>query len=274
MKKLLLLVFTLSTTFLYAQDLIKVKGNREVTTEISPLEPFETIEINGDFEIEIVPGPSPQVEITTDSNLHQYLAASVLDGKLVVTTTVKIRTKKEMKFRIVYGPNLKTIIVTDDAELSSITNLEFENLQLNIQKDAKVYLTASVNDLVLNVEGSSKSELNLTGQRAVINFKDKTRCEALIKYDNLEVNMKDSADAKIEGDINTGKLYLSDRSTFKGKNLVFKDLELLIKNKATGEVNVKSNLRLESDDDAETTVFNSPKIELKKLNGKSVLKKG
>lgn len=274
MKKLLLFVFTISTTFLYAQDLIKVKGNREVTTEISPLEPFESIEINGDYEIEIVPGASPQVEITTDSNLHQYLAASVLNGKLVVTTTVKIRSKKEMKFRIVYGPNLKTIIVTDDAELSSITNLEFEDLQLNIQKDAKVYLTASIQNLVLNVEGGSKSELNLTGKQAVINFKDKTRCKALVKYDNLEVNMKDRAEAKIEGDVNRGKLYLTDRSSFQGKNLVFKNLELNTKNKATSEVNVKGDLRLESNDDAETTVFNSPKIEVKKLSGKSVLKKG
>jgi hypothetical protein len=73
MKKILLFVFALTTTITSAQDLIKVKGNREVTTEISPIAPFKMLEISNDYEIEIVPGASPQVEITTDSNLRRVL---------------------------------------------------------------------------------------------------------------------------------------------------------------------------------------------------------
>ena len=87
---------------------------------------------------------APQIEITTDSNLHQYLAASVVDGKLVVTTTARIRSKKEMKFRIVYGPELNKITVTEDAQLSSVTSLTFDDLELNIKEDAEVYMTANV----------------------------------------------------------------------------------------------------------------------------------
>ena len=101
MKKILLFVFALTITITSAQDLIKVKGNREVTTEISPIDSFETLEISEDYEITLVPGSSSQVEITTDSNLHQYLAVSVVGDKLVVTTTARIRSKKEMKFIII-----------------------------------------------------------------------------------------------------------------------------------------------------------------------------
>jgi putative alpha-1,2-mannosidase len=273
MKKILLFVFALTTTITSAQDLIKVKGNREVTTEISPIAPFKMLEISNDYEIEIVPGASPQVEITTDSNLHQHLAASVIDGKLVVTTTARIRSKKEMKFRIIYGPELKTITVTDDAVLSSVTSLIFEELELNIEKDAEVFITASVERLTLNAERSTKSELNLSGKNAVINLKNNADVKALIKYDNLELHMKDRVDAKIEGDIKNGQMTMTDTASLEGKNLVFDDLELKINNNAKTEINVKNNFSLNSSDDAEVTLYNTPKIEVKKFIGKSVLKK-
>jgi hypothetical protein len=273
MKKILLFVFALTTTLINAQDLNKVKGSREVTTEISPLAPFKILEISDDYEIEIVPGGSPQIEITTDSNLHQHLAASVIDGKLVVTTTARIRSKKEMKFRIIYGPELKTITVTDDAILSSVTSLTFEELELNIEKDAEVYLTASVTRLTLNADLSTKSELNLSGKNAVINLKNNADVKALIKYDNLELNMKDRVDAKIEGDVKNGQMNMTDTANLEGKNLIFDDLELKINNNAKTGINVKKTLSLDSSDDAEVTLYNTPKIDLKKFIGKSVLKK-
>jgi putative alpha-1,2-mannosidase len=273
MKKLLLFVFALTTTLISAQDLIKVKGNREVTTEISPIAPFKMLEISDDYEIEIVPGASPQIEITTDSNLHQYLTTSVIDGKLVVTTTAKIRSKKEMKFRIIYGPELTAITVTDDAVLTSVTSLIFEELELNIEKDAEVYLTASIGRLTLNAERSTKSELNLSGKSAVINLKSNADVKALIKYDNLELNMKDRVDAKIEGDIKNGQMNMTDTASLEGKNLIFDDLVLKINNNAKAGINVKNKLSLDSSDDAEVTLYNTPKIDLKKFTGKSVLKK-
>jgi hypothetical protein len=273
MKKILLFVFALTTTLIGAQDLIKVKGNREVITEISPLAPFKMLEISNDYEIEIVPGASPQIEITTDFNLHQHLAASVIDGKLVVTTTARIRSKKEMKFRIIYGPELKTITVTDDAVLSSVTSLIFEELELNIEKDAKVYLTANIGRLTLNAERSTKSELNLSGKSAVINLKNNADVKALIKYDDLELNMKDRVDAKIEGDIKNGQMNITDTASLESKNLIFDDLVIKITNNAKAGINVKNNLSLDSSDDAEVTLYNTPKIDMKSFIGKSVLNK-
>jgi hypothetical protein len=273
MKKIVLFVFVLTTTIVSAQDLIKVKGNREVTTEIRPIEPFKTLEINSDYEIQIVAGSSSQIEITTDSNLHQHLDANVIDGKLVVTTTAIIRSKKEMKFRIVYGPELKTITVTDHAELSSLTSLVFEELELNIEEDAEVFLTASIERLTLNAGKSTKSELNLSGHKAVINLKDNAAVKALVKYDDLELNMKDRVDARIEGDIKNGQLVLSDKATIEGTNLIFDILELKINDNATAEVNVKSNISIEASDDANISLYNTPEIELNLFTGKAILKK-
>ncbi|OUS09405.1 hypothetical protein A9Q93_14035 [Nonlabens dokdonensis] len=266
-------MFAITTSIVNAQDLVKVKGNREVTTEISPLNSFEYLEISGDYEIEIVPGVAPQIEITTDSNLHQYLAASVVDGKLVVTTTARIRSKKEMKFRIVYGPELNKITVTEDAQLSSVTSLTFDDLELNIKEDAEVYMTANVARLNLYAEKSTNAELNLTGKTAVINLEDNAEIKALIKYSDLELNAKDRIDARIEGDVDSGIINLKDRSSIEFKNLVFDKLDLKMKNNTNAQVNVKGNFYLESTDDAEVSLYGSPSIKINKFTGKSVIRK-
>ncbi|WP_124979971.1 GIN domain-containing protein [Nonlabens xiamenensis] len=273
MKKILLLILAIYSINTQAQDLIKVKGNREVTTQISPLDSFDVLEIDGEYEIEIVPGAVPQIEITTDSNLHQYLAASVVKGKLVVTTTARIRSKKELKFRIIYGPELKKISVTDDAQLSSVTSLQFEELELNIEKDAEVYLTATIDNLTLNAERSTKSELNLTGKQANIRLTDNASVKALVKYEKLDLSLDNRVDARIEGDVKRGTLSLKDRAQLEGKNLVFDNLELMIKNNAQASVNVKNNFSLEATDDAEIAIHNNPDFDIKKFTGKAVLKK-
>ncbi|WP_213520046.1 DUF2807 domain-containing protein [Nonlabens sp.] len=273
MKKLLLFVFVLTTAATSAQEMIKVKGNRQVTTEVSAIAPFKTLEISDDYEVEIIPGASPQLEVTTDSNLHQYIEARVIDGQLVITSTARIRSKKEMKFRIIYGPELKSIMVTDNAVLSSVTSLEFKELDLSVEKDAKVYLTAKVTKLTLNAALNTKSELNLSGKNAVIHLRNKADLKALIKYENLDLHVGDRASAKIEGDIKNGKINLTENASLEGKNLVIDELILTINNNARTGINVKNNLSIDSSDDAKVTLYNTPKIEIQQFIGKSVLNK-
>jgi hypothetical protein len=107
----------------------------------------------------------------------------------------------------------------------------------------------------------------------VINLKNNADVKALIKYDDLELNMKDRVDAKIEGDIKNGQMNITDTASLEGKNLIFDDLELKINNNAKTGINVKNTLSLDSSDDAEVTLYNTPKIDMKSFIGKSVLNK-
>jgi hypothetical protein len=231
------------------------------------------MEINSDYEIQIVSGASPQIEITTDSNLHQHLDVSVINGTLVVATAAKIRSKKEMKFRIVYGPELKTITVTDHAELSSLTSLVFEELELNIEEDAKVFLTANIKQLRLNAGQSIQAELNLSGNQAVIQLRDNAAIKALIRYDSLALNIKNRADSSIEGDIKKGQLTLSGKASIQGANLIFDILDLKVNNDASAEVYVKNNLSLEASDGSKVSLYGTPIIQMNLFTGKAVLKK-
>ncbi len=272
MKNSILIALMLCTTISFSQD-IKVKGNREPTTEITIVEPFSELEIDGDYEVTILQGAQTQVELTTDSNLHEFITMNRIGDKLTLSTRAKIRSKRTMEFRITYGPELRSITVREDAQLSSVTKLVFQQLNLKVDNDAKVFLTAEVEELVLNAMGSSKSELNLSGNTASINVTQNADIKALITYDTADVLMKDRVDTRIEGDVDQGKVTLSDRATMEAKNLVFKDLELYVNNNATVEVNATKSLRIEAEKDADISVYNSPKIELIKFDGDSVLRK-
>jgi hypothetical protein len=274
MKRIILLALILSTTISCAQDLnVKVKGNREPTTQITEVPPFRVLQIDSDYEVAIVKGIRTQVELTTDSNLHQFIKINQVGDKLVIGSTAKIRSKREMKFRITFGPELNSIIVAEDAELSGVTDLIFKKLDLNIDGDARVYLTAQVDNLTLLATGDSKSELNLTGKTATINFTDNADVKALITYDNVEMLLKDRVDIRIEGDVDEGKITLQDRIELKADNLIFDKLSLFVSHNAKAEVNVKKDLIIEADKDADITVHNSAKIELNKFEDNSVLRK-
>jgi hypothetical protein len=273
MKYILLFLIVASGTFSLAQDLIKVKGNREVTTEITVVEPFSILEIDGDYEVVILEGKQTQVELTTDSNLHDHISMNRIGDKLTIGLSARIRSKRSMTFRVTYGPELHTIIVTDDAQLSSLTTLEFSTLNLKVDRDARVYLTAKVSDLTLNALGESKSELNLTGNKATINIANDADVKALITYNIADITMKDKVSARLEGDIDRGEVTLGDRISLEANNLVFSTLELVVSNKAKAEVNVKDHLLITAEEDADITVYNDPKIELLKFEGESILRK-
>ncbi len=269
MKKLLLVLLILTATVSQAQE--KVKGNREPSTVITNVDPFKIIEIGGDYEIAIVEGAQAQVEITTDSNLHQFLEIAVLDGNLSITSTANIRSKKEMSIRLIYPAGLTKIIAKDKAEISAVTELKMDQLEIEVRDDAKLFLTANINDLTLNLKGDAKAELNLNGDKAIINFEDKASAKALLKYQDLNLTMKSRTEVKVEGDIKTGVLLLENKAAFKGSNLVFNNLNMKASQNTDCEINVKDELTLAATDSSKVELHNTPKVILEKFTGKTQL---
>ncbi|MGJ8684107.1 MAG: GIN domain-containing protein [Nonlabens sp.] len=269
MKKLLLVVLILTAAVSQAQE--KVKGNREPSTVITNVDPFTVIEIGGDYEVAIVEGIEAQVEITTDSNLHQFLEVAVVEGSLSITSTARIRSKKEMTIRLIYPPGLTKIIAKDKAEISAITELKMDQLELEVQDEAKLFITADIGELSLNLKGNSKSELNLRGNDAIINFSDKASAKALLKFDDINLTMKGRTDARLEGDVNTATLLLEDRADYNGNNLVYDKLNMKASHNTSSEVNVKDELTLAATDDAKIELYNTPKVVLEKFTGKTQL---
>ena len=76
-QKSLTLLIAISICFLgQAQSVEKVKGNRNVTIQQTPVNSFKTVIVDEGFEIDLVYSKEPYVEIETDENLHEFFLRS------------------------------------------------------------------------------------------------------------------------------------------------------------------------------------------------------
>lgn len=271
MKNLVLLLAFLTILTTQAQE--KVKGNREPSTVITAIEDFNTIEIGGDYEVAIVQGSTAQIEVTTDSNLHEYIVPNVTNGLLTINTTARIRSKKELKIRLIYPGNLGTIVVKEKAELSTITEYQAQELRIETRDDAKIFITAAVDKFNLKMKGSSKGEINFRGTQANLILEDSADLEALLDYSSATITMSSRSDARIDGDMKDAVVTLESRAEFNGSNLIIDDLNLIISNNASAQVHAKNNLNLKSSNDAKTELHSTPKIIIEEFTGSSVLSK-
>lgn len=271
MKKILFVLAIIITNTLQAQE--KVKGNREPSTVVTTIEDFNFIELGGEFEVAIVKGITSQIEVTADSNLHQYIVPTVINGKLTINASVNIRSKKELKIRLIYPGDLGTIIVKEKATLSTISDYESQLLNLEVRDDAKLFMTAKVDKLTFYMKNKARAEVNFKGSNANINLQDNTSIKALIDYKEASIIMTSKADGRIDGDMNKATLKLDSRSSLNASNLVVNELNLQISNNASAKVNAKNKLNLKSSNSASTELHNSPKINIEEFSGSSVLSK-
>ncbi|PRP66088.1 hypothetical protein BST86_02795 [Nonlabens agnitus] len=271
MKNLLVAsMLLLSFAFAKAQ---KIKGNRDVTTQIITVEPFQEIRIGEELEVTLSEGVTPKVDVKADSNLHQYIDVSVIGGVLTIKTTADIRRNKELKINIVYTPELRTITVFEDAQLSTTTNFRLEMLQINVKDKARVYFTGRVNELIFNGMADSKSECNLGGGSAQLNLNGNSDTEALLKYDEINFLMTDKATARIEGDAKTASMVLEGRADLVAEKLDLKDLKLSITRNAEASVNVNKDFELKASGNAQIELYNNPKINMAEFTDRAVLMK-
>jgi len=81
----------------FAQQLPKIKGSGIVTLkEVEIEESFDTIDIDGDFDIELNQGNTDLYTIETDDNLIDVIQFTVEDNTLKISATHRIVKKKRL----------------------------------------------------------------------------------------------------------------------------------------------------------------------------------
>ncbi len=274
MKKYLAIpLFFLSIAFAKAQDRSRIKGNRDVTVQSIEIKDFQEIKVGEELEVYITEGLAPKASVETDSNLHQFIEIRVINGVLTVRTLADIRRSKELRIEITYTPQLNVLTVFDEAEVSTVTDLRLDNLQVNVKDDARVFLTGRASNLIFNAMADAQSECNLRGEQAQVNLNGNTETEALLNYDSIDFMMTDRAEARIEGDASYATLVIEGDASLTAENLEIKDLKLNITRDAVASINVSGDLELYASGDSKVELHNNPQIEMAEFSGSAVLMK-
>jgi len=91
------------------------------------------------------------------------------------------------------------------------------------------------------------------------------KLDAIINADSLQIDMYQSADAKIEGTLNTLNIRTDNSSKFIGKDLAVNNCELLSEGSSTISVHVIENLCIQALGSSEISIYNNPKIVINKF---------
>ncbi len=101
MKKLLVVLFAITTLAAAAQKWETVKGNGNIKTDSRTVSNFTAVDSRGSLNVDIKYGESTTVLVEADENLLPYIVTKVEGDKLVITTDkVGISSKEKLMVHI------------------------------------------------------------------------------------------------------------------------------------------------------------------------------
>lgn len=275
MKKSLFILFFSLLTFSVcnAQSSEKIKGNRNVTITQTNIEPYHTIALDEDFEVEIIYDKNPYVEIETDENLHEFIEFQVIDSVLTFNKTIKITSKKKLNIKLTYNDELRHIETSGDAEILSLTTMSLENGSLKTRGSSKAGLTIKSDNFNFDSDDKSKVKLNLISESCAITMSGNSKLEALINTSDLSATLYQRADSNIEGSSKIGKLLLDNNAKFNGKNFTLNTCDVVCNISSDAYLEVLEDITIEASGSSSIYLYQNPKIVINTLSDTSKLQK-
>lgn len=256
-----------------AQTPEKIKGNKNVTMVTTEIEPFHTIIVDEDFDIEMVYSQTPSITIETDDNLHDVIRFNVLNGVLTFDKLARITSKKRLNITVNYDGSLNNIKSTDKSEILSIATMELENAIVITEGSSKVGLTIKTNHFEFQGKDRAKVKLNLTCEEAKLNVSDNSKIDALIYAPSTLADLYLRAVANIEGETNSLQLRTDNYALFNGKNFTTKTCTTLNEMSSDAYLEVLDDIVIDATGNSSIYLYGNPKITINKLENTSKLQK-
>jgi hypothetical protein len=153
--------------FNFSVNLGGEKGSGNVATETRDLSDFESVDVGGVFQVEIVAQKDFAVEIEADDNLLQFIKTEVNDGRLEISTEQRISTSNPIRVRI-SAPNIERIQASGASKVS-LTDVKNSDLALDVSGASKIKLVGETGNFTVETSGASHIDAeNLKSENASI----------------------------------------------------------------------------------------------------------
>ena len=130
-----------------------IRGNGHIVTENRPVEEYTSVEAEGAFDIEWVPGP-PSCTIRTDENLLRHVEASVIGKKLQLEWHGQLHPTHGMKVKL-SSSSITAARLTGAVRLSA-TRVSGKGFYLEGTGATRVTVDGTVNELLATMSGASR----------------------------------------------------------------------------------------------------------------------
>ncbi len=139
-----------------------IKGSGKLKTENRNILSFDSIEIDGAFDLVVVCQKKKSLKITGDDNLLKHIITRVKGNKLHIYSNAAICSEIQLVVKVAIE-NIETVSSSGAADID-VSNLDNNNFSLDISGSGDIYLQGITCDFTAVLSGSS--ELNAKNFKA------------------------------------------------------------------------------------------------------------
>lgn len=183
------------------------KGNGKLITKTFSTASYDTVNLTGFMDVELIAGKEGAISVTAESNIMDLIKIEVLDDKLLITTkkNANINTTKGILVKVPVE-KISGATVSGSGEIKSDLLIKSASLDLKVSGSGDLKLTVESANLKATVTGSGDMELrgrteNLVG--SVTGSGDLKAYE--LKANNVDASVTGSGDVNVYcagGDLN------------------------------------------------------------------------
>ena len=269
----ILLVALLVTSFSFGQKKEKIKGSKIVTLAVKELNSFENIEVSDNFEVLLVKGTKPSIEIEADDNLHEIINYEVSGNTLKINALKDPTGYKKFTIRINYTNDLQLITARNEVAIKALADIELDKITIKNYNDSKSFLNVKSNYFALILDDKAEAEINVKAESTSLELSKNSELKALIASPELKLDMYQKSTATIEGTATIAKMRLDNNSHLNAPNLVIGTLEVDTDSYAKCEINVSSTITIAAGGKSQIELWGEQKITIKKFTNSSTLYK-
>lgn len=269
----ILLVALLVTSFAFGQKKEKIKGSKIVTVAVKELNSFENIEVSDNFEVFLVKGTKPSIEIEADDNLHEIINFEVTGNTLKINTVKEPFSYKKFAVRINYSNDLQLITARNEVEIKALADIELDKITIKNYNNSKSFLNVKSNYFALILDDKAEAEINVKAESTSLELSKNSELKALIASPEFKLDMYQKSTATIEGTATIAKMRLDNNSHLNAPKLVIGTLEVDTDSYAKCEINVSSAITIAAGGKSQIELWGEQKITIKKFTNNTTLYK-
>ncbi len=270
----LLFLSVLSLSFCHAQKMAKTKGNKIVKLINTEVTPFHTINLDEDFEIDLIFNKTPSVEVEADENLHEYIKFEVVDSILTFNKTRRITSKKKLYIKVNHNNILQHIQTSQNSRITSLVPVELAgNGTLKTSGSSKAELTLKTNIFEFTGQEKSRVKLNLVSDSCTVDLSGNSKIEALINTEKFKGYLLQRSNALIEGNCDSQHLELDNNTQFIGKNFTSKSCNVSCDISSDAHIEVLNEITINATGNSSIYLYQDPKITIENFTDTAKLQK-
>ncbi len=269
MKRILITIVLLVTIPSLAQKLPTLKGSRQVERYAERLDFFREVVLEGDIEIELLPGITPRFELVADDNIKDVMSIEVRDEVLYIDLYYRITRAKSLTMKVFYTELDHIRVKVGEVVVPEV--LTPETLTLEVADRCSLEAQANVRRAEVRLEGSARLKFNVDADALLVEARGNSTARIYATAEENRISLDEYASFELEGTGDRLELKQLGNSRFRGFGFQTKVAEVELDQNPDANLFITDRLTLNSQGRSRTEFYGEPAITINRFLNQSQL---